>query len=150
MIASGQGPQETYTISQFIAMKDSDQITYNNYSILQQSLTEPSVYYSIENVIYDYMDELKSYRKLLTLSDLDKKTYQFKPKLLAHNIYGSTEMYFIILALNGMCSIKEFNLIDDTIWAIYPSDLKNLLNTIYRAEASRLQLNRSTVGLSES
>lgn len=150
MNVSSISTDTTYTLSQFIALKDSDQITYRNYSILQQSLTDPSIVYSMDNIIYQYMDELKQYRKLVMVSDIDRLKYAFKPKLLAYDIYGSTEMYFILLAINGMCNVKEFTLEDKTFWGIAPNDLNTLLNNIYRAEAEHLSINRANLGITES
>lgn len=148
--SKSSSPDTTYTISQFISMKDNDNITYKNFSILQRSSKEPNIMYSIENVIYDYMEEIKQYRKLVAVSDIDKIKYKYKPKLLAYDIYGSTETYFIIMALNGLHNIKDFDLRDNLFWALAPTDMQNLMNTICRAEAEHLTLNRNALGVSES
>ena len=131
-------------------MKSSDKVTYRNYSILQKSLDDPTIVYSINNIIYDYMDELKSYRKLVSVTENDKIKYKYKPKLLAYDLYGTTESYFIILALNGMCNVKEFDLKDNTFYALTPSDMTSLMSAIYRAEQNYITLNRNTLNISES
>lgn len=148
--SSSASVEETYTLSQFISMKDNDEITYRNFSILQKSITDPSMIYSIDNVIYDYLEEMKLYRKLVTVSDQEKIKYKYKPKLLAYDIYGSTEAYFILLAMNGMCNIKEFDLLDNTFWALSPTDMVTFLNTISKAESEYITLNRSNLGILES
>lgn len=150
MIKASSGPESTYTLSQFIALKDSDQITYRNFSILERSLSDPNIVYSINNVIYDYMDELKSYCKLVSVSDLDKIKYKYKPKLLSYEIYGSTEAYFMILAMNGMCNVKEFDLKDNIFKALSPSDMIRLINTIHKAESEHLKINRNRLNILES
>lgn len=148
--SSSTNVEETYTLSQFISMKDNDEMTYRNFSILQRSITDPTMIYSIDNVIYDYLEEMKLYRKLVTVSDREKIKYKYKPKLLAYDIYGSTETYFILLAMNGMCNIKEFDLLDNTFWALSPVDMVTFLNTISKAESNYITLNRSNLGISES
>lgn len=148
--SSSTSVEETYTLSQFISMKDNDEITYRNFSILQKSITDPTMIYSIDNVIYDYLEEMKLYRKLVTVSDQEKIKYKYKPKLLSYDIYGSTEAYFILLAMNGMCNIKEFDLLDNTFWALSPTDMVTFLNTISKAESEYITLNRSNLGILES
>lgn len=148
--SSSTNVEETYTLSQFISMKDNDEITYRNFSILQKSITDPTMIYSIDNVIYDYLEEMKLYRKLVTVSDQEKIKYKYKPKLLSYDIYGSTEAYFILLAMNGMCNIKEFDLLDNTFWALSPTDMVTFLNTISKAESEYITLNRSNLGILES
>ena len=150
MILASAGPAETYTLDQFISMKNSDKITYRNYSILQPSLDDPSIVYSVDNIIYSYMDELKSYRKLVSVSELEKIKYRYKPKLLAYDCYGSTEIYFVLLAINNMCNIKEFDLKDNTFWGLTPSDMVELMNSIYRAEQQYITLNRNALHISET
>lgn len=150
MILASTGPAETYTLNQFIAMKSSDKMTYRNYSILQRSMDDPSIVYSIDNIIYSYMDEIKSKCKLVAVTELEKLKYRYKPKLLAYDCYGSTELFFVLLAVNNMCNIKEFDLKDNTFWGLSPADLTELMNTIYRAEQQYITLNRNTLGISGS
>lgn len=138
-------PEKTYTIEDFISMRTSDNITYYNYSILRQSTVNDRITYSEDNIIYGYLDELKEKRQLLVLSDTEILKYKYKPKLLAYDIYGSTEIYFVILALNGMCSIKEFDLYDGKIYALYPSDMSNYMTYIYSAEQEYIKLNRASL-----
>lgn len=143
-------PNRTYSLESFINLKDSEPISYKKYSILEQSITEPNVMYSIDNIIYPYMDEINQMRKIVTLTDKEILRYKFKPKLFAYDVYGSTEIYFVILAMNGMYGIKEFTLEDKQLYALRPSDMNSLMNTIYNAETEYLSLNRSTLGITES
>lgn len=143
-------PNETYTLSQFIALKDMDSVTYSKYAVFEQSLTEPDMIYAIDNVIYTYMDELKSLKKCVVVSEEEKMKYAYKPKLLAFDIYGSVETYFVILAMNGMCNLKEFTLEQNRFYALTPSDMVNMMNSIYNAERDYLSKNRNNVGISQS
>lgn len=143
-------PTETYTLSQFIALKDMDSMTYSKYAVFEQSLTEPSMVYAIDNVIYTYMDELKDLRKLVRISENERIKYAYKPKLLAYDIYGSTETYFVILAVNGMCNLKEFDLSNYLFYALTPQDMVTTMNSIYNAERDYLSKNRKNLSISES
>ena len=128
-------PQETYTLAQFISLRDADKIVYQRYAVMERSITYPTMVYAIDNV-------------RVTLDE--KMKYQYKPKLLAYDIYGSTESYFMILALNGMCNLKEFSLEDRKFYALTPADLSTFMSSIYNAESKFLQMNRVNLEIYES
>ena len=58
-------PQETYTLDQFISLRDADKITYVKYSVLERSLDHPEMVYSIDNVIYNYLDIINKLKKTM-------------------------------------------------------------------------------------
>lgn len=139
-------PQHTSTVEEFIEAGYSDEMTYYNFSILFKSATQKNIILSSTNIIYDYMDELKSSAVTITMSDDDYVKYKYKPKLFCYDIYGSTELYFVIMALNGICDIKDFT--KKTIKALYKNDMFELLNQIYNAETDYIDKNR--IELNES
>jgi len=134
-------PEKTVTIEEFIEMGAADEITYHNFSILAKFVDENSeIQYAITNVIYDYMEDLLSRAVTLELSNDDFTKYKYKPKLLAYDIYNTTELYFVILALNGMCDIKDFT--KKKLKMLYYADMQDLLNQIYAAESEHIKYNR--------
>ena len=143
-------PQLTYTLNQFIALKDVDRIVYRRYSIMQRSLTNEELLYCIDNVIYTYMDEMKKKRKIVSVTESERIKYAYKPKLLGYDVYGSTELFFILLALNGMCNMKQFDLIERKFFALTPQDCAQFMSDIYNAEGDYLKLNRTSLGVYES
>lgn len=143
-------PQLTYTLNQFIALKDVDRIVYRRYSIMQRSLTNEELLYCIDNVIHTYMDEMKKKRKIVSVTESERIKYAYKPKLLAYDVYGSTELFFILLALNGMCNMKQFDLVERKFFALTPQDCAQFMSDIYNAEGDYLKLNRTSLGVYES
>lgn len=143
-------PQLTYTLNQFIALKDVDRIVYRRYSIMQRSLTNEEMIYCIDNVIYTYLDEMKSKRKLVSVTESERIKYAYKPKLLSYDVYGTTELFFILLAMNGMCNLKQFDLSERTFFALTPQDCSTFVNDIYNAESAYIQLNRTNIEVYES
>lgn len=143
-------PQDTYTLDQFIALRDSDKITYVKYSILSRSLEHEEMVYTIENVIYNYLDIINKLKKTVVVSQNEKIKYQYRPKLLSYDIYGSTETYFMILACNGTCNMKDFSLEEMKFYALTPGDLSSLMSSIYSAESRYLTMNRSNLEIYES
>lgn len=143
-------PQETYTLDQFISLRDADKITYVKYSILERSLDHPEMVYAIDNVIYKYLDIINRLKKTVIVDQDQKIKYQYKPKLLAYDVYGSTESYFVLLACNGMCNLKSFTLEEMKFYALTPGDLSSLMSSIYSAESRYITMNRTNLEIYES
>lgn len=134
-----------YTIDDFITLgKNSTSISYKRFSILSKSIVSPEILYAENNIIYDYIEEFKKLAEKVELSDSNYHKYAYKPKLLAYDLYESTEIYFIILALNGMYDIKDFN--KHTLNLLYRDDMLQLLSLIYNAESGYISANRKKVG----
>lgn len=102
-----QKPQNTYTIEQYINCQSDTLMCYYNSSFVDKV---GNVTYSSHNVVSDYLDELRSdnYCVLVELSDEQLAKYIYRPKLLCYDIYGNTELHFIILLINDMYSCKQF------------------------------------------
>ena len=103
-----QRPDKTYTIEQYVACQSDTVACYRNMSFTD--LYNGSEY-EIYNVISDYLEELRSedYSLTVELTNAQLDKYMYKPKLLCHELYNNTEVHFIILAINDMYSVKQFN-----------------------------------------
>lgn len=123
----------TFTLDQFADSKSSNSISYYSMSLLEKD-PQNNIEYDVFNVMSDYMNELKAMSKEVTLSESEYYTYRFKPKLLAHYLYGNGELYFIILWLNDMWSVKDFNL--KKVKLIKNSELADALSKINASEKS--------------
>ena len=123
----------TFTLDQFADSKSSNDISYYSMSLLERD-PNANIEYDVFNVVSDYMNELKEMSHSVTLTDTEYYTYRFKPKLLAKFLYGNTELYFIILWLNDMWSVKDFNL--RTIKLIKNTELAEALSKINASEKS--------------
>lgn len=119
-------------------MRDSDEITYYNYSILEYL---NGIEFFVTNLLYDYEDELNEMAVLVTLTDIERAKYRYKPYLLGYDLYGAEETEFILLMLNGIIDPKEFDF--KKIKAIRPSDLYAVLGRIQSVNETYLNNNRS-------
>lgn len=139
--------ENTYTIDQFIELgKSIGDIDYNKFSILSDRIdtnNDYSIIVALKNVIYDYEEELKKLSCTVELTIEELQKYRYKPKLLSYDLYGTVELYFIILFLNGTCDIKEFD--RRTIKLITKSKLFELLESIYNAETDYINSNRTKI-----
>lgn len=116
---------QTVTVQDFIAMRETDELTYYNYSIVEY-LHGYDMF--ITNILYDYEEELQELAVTLELTDVEKSKYRYKPFLLAFDIYGSSELKFIIMMLNGIIDPKEFDF--EKIKVIRYNDLQQILGRI--------------------
>ena len=123
----------TFTLDQFADSKSSNDISYYSMSLLEKD-PKTNIEYDVFNVVSDYMNELKDMSSTVVLSDKEYYTYRFKPKLLAKYLYGNTELYFIILWLNDMWSVKDFDLRE--IKLIKNTELAKALSNINASEKS--------------
>ena len=80
----------------------------------------------------DVCQDVKKTAAAVTLRDNEYYTYRFRPKLLADYVYGNGELYFIILMLNDIWSVKDFD--TRTVKLISKSDLSNALSSINASE----------------
>lgn len=93
------------------------------------------------------MDEIMEHRKICTFTKEEQLKYMYKPKLLSYDIYNSSEAYFIILAMNGMCNAKEFDLAEMKLNLLMPTDMANYMSQIANVEKEFINLNRTTQGV---
>ena len=130
-------PAKTYTLEQFITMKNTDNMTYNNFSIYGiidgQKILE-------SNLIDDYIDELNTISNIIQLSDEEYKKYKYSPDLLAYDVYGSTQLDFIVLAANDMIDPKYFNIRKMKLPTV--SRLREFLNSVYNSNSNWITKNR--------
>lgn len=134
-------PETTSTIESFISFKNSDKnIYYSNLSIFEKSIDGEQLLLSY-NVLNDYYDELMDSAVTVELTDAEFNIYQYNPKRLSLYLYDSTEYYYIILFINQMASVKEFN--KKKIKLIRPKALSNILSAIYSSEQSFLISNQN-------
>ena len=134
MIYSEISSHEAYSVSQFIALKDTDEVTYYNTSI--NNYIPGGIQFAIHNVLYDYEEEIQQSTVLLNLSDNEMTKYRFKPWLLSYDIYGSTELEFIIRMLNGYLQDYEFDF--QKIKVLRPNVLSNIIGRIISANSQFL------------
>lgn len=132
--------ETTSTIQEFISSAPSNSITYESTSFLEKFSTLTLVSYNIFN---DYLDEMLELSVSVTLSDEEYNRYVYRPKLLAYDVYGSTEIYFLILMLNNICNVKEFNF--RKVKMLRVEDLEKVISSVYNSEKYRLDLNRSKI-----
>lgn len=128
----------TYTIEDFINSSNSSDINYETTSLIQRINGYTMISYNIFN---DYIDELNDLAVYVTLTNEEYNKYLYRPKILSFDLYGSTELYFLILMLNNICNVKEFNF--KRLKLLKVDDLQKFISAVYNSEKNTLSLNRS-------
>lgn len=129
---------ETITVQDFIAMRNSDEITYYNFSIVEY-LNGYDMF--ITNVLYDYEEELRDLSVFIKLTDVERIRYKYKPYLFAYDLYGTREMAFIIMMLNGIIDPKEFDY--NKIRVLKYNELTTIINRIGAINEDYINKNKS-------
>lgn len=123
-------PANTTTIEDFIRAGKSVSLTYKDFSFLETMSNGTKV--SVLDVIHDYIEEIRRACSTIQLTDEEYRKYCYKPKLLCEAIYGNPELYFIILLINDMADVKEFN--KKTFKMLTRDNMSLLTSYIYNAE----------------
>lgn len=93
----------------------------------------------IYNVLDSYRDELISCAREFNINDITIPKYKFNPKRLAYDYYGTTDLFFIILYVNGLASAKEFTLANNKVKLIEKDNVAEILGTILGAEEANIK-----------
>lgn len=131
---------EYKSLEEFISSSTDNNITYFNLSFITRIKDGENSIEISRSILNDYIKELKAASVIVKMDELDFIKYAYKPELLAYDVYGNTELYFIILLLNGLSSPKEFNL--KKLKMLTKENCINYLNTIYNSEENVINTNR--------
>ena len=136
-------PAITYTLSEFIELGQQDDMTYENFSILR---VQNNIRFIEQNILDYYLEELsKLCEKVTEISQDDIVRYRYAPEILAYDVYGSTQLDFIVLMANGMIDYKDFDFKRDYLLLPKKYILKEFLSSVYNSEQSWISVNRSTI-----
>lgn len=138
MEKSRSNPARTYTLTDFVDIGRQDELTYGNFSTLFKK--DNNFSYVDQNILDYYIEELKGICKKVTkISSEEIAKYKYSPDLLAYDLYGSTQLDFILLLCNGIIDPKEFDFKKSYILVPPYEDLYNLLSSIYNSESTWLE-----------
>lgn len=132
--------KDTYNIEDFIKEGKKKTITHYNSSILG-SIENSDIEYPIQNVVYEYLDELNSLKTQYIMSNEEFNKYKMRPDLFCYDKYGTMDIEWVILAINNMMSPKDFSL--QTIYYIDPTYISKIIGMITNAENDYILANRN-------
>lgn len=131
--------KDTTTVELLISVgKVGNDPNYNKFSYKTNIKLEDgsTSVFPLYNVIWDYQEDMIKDAYTTRLTDNEFQRYKYKPKLLAADLYGNPEVYYIILILNDMMEEGEFD--SKIIKLLSRSDMQKYLTSIYNSEYMNL------------
>jgi hypothetical protein len=95
-----------------------------------------------DSILIPYDGELDTYRKSYTFTEEEYRKYKYNPWKVSYDVYGTTELWFLVLHANELYSAMEFDL--ETV-SMYTTDVKKLLNEIVAIEDNSIRKNQAEV-----
>ena len=95
-----------------------------------------------ESLLTQYRYFLKKHIVILTLTDEQYLNYRFKPKSLSYDLYGTIEMASMLLSINNVVSVSEF---DFKKVKVFDSGIKDFINEVLNKEKAKITANKSEV-----
>lgn len=94
--------------------------------------------FNIYSILDRYMDDLESLIEEIELNDKEYIRYKYQPKRLCVDLYDCADLAPLILKINNMTSILEFN--KQTV-RLFRTSIIDYLNEIIILENRRMNLN---------
>lgn len=128
--------EHTHTLQEFIAFgKAVDVFDYKRFCLIDKRNGTDVV---VHNVLDDYIEELKDRAIIITLTPKQIEEYRYNPKKLSYKLYGTTTLYYIILKINNLTSTHEFTIKNGTLLLFRPTDMKDILSSVYNSEKNMI------------
>lgn len=131
--------KNTHTVQEFISRgnQNRDHLGYYDFSYIEK---RDHIEYVVKNILDDYHNELMDLAREVKLADWVVRDYRGNPKKFSDYLYGTTRYWHIILRINGMASVHEFNLENHKLNLIEPADLETFMSKVYNTEKLPLQM----------
>lgn len=132
------------TIQEYIAKYNSEEVISSAFFLKQVFSTNNNkkMLVNFNNLILKYMPELKEIKVKITLTNEEYAKYKYNPKVLSYDIYGTTELWFLILEANELHSITQFN--SKTIY-LFRTDIVEKMTRILNLEAESINYNEEEI-----
>jgi hypothetical protein len=129
-------------ISELKRYAETTQLSYGHLH-LKSKIDKSNAIVNTEFIPLKYLDILKKDARTVTLSDEDYINYKYQPKKYCYDKYGTVELWVILLRLNNMTSIMDFN---KKTFKVPPSNTYRILNEILILERDNILKNEETIG----
>lgn len=132
------------TIKETIELGKELEITSNtlHYKKVITNSNNENFIFSISSIFDKYYELMKERTMVIELTDAEYRKYIYKPKLLSLDLYGTTELDFLLLRLNNMTSCIYFN---KQTFKVFDKDITTLLNEIMIHESTNYINNEVTI-----
>lgn len=102
------------------------------------------VVFPLFNIFDKYKDIIDNLCVSVTLTDDELYIYRYNPHALSLKLYGTVELWYLLLKLNKKVSAVDFT--DASIKILHPKNI-SILNSIILKEREHIESNRQTNGI---
>lgn len=128
------------TINSIQAFINDKPIISTDYATMSFTEERERIQFAVGNIVTDdYYPELKAKCVRVHLSDDDIMKYKYRPKMLAYDIYDNTELYYVILRVNDLYNVKDFNLSKKYIYLPSKKILKEFLADVHNFDIRNIR-----------
>ena len=128
------------TINSIQAFINDKPIISTDYATMSFTEERERIRFAVGNIVTDdYYPELKAKCVRVHLSDDDIMKYKYRPKMLAYDIYDNTELYYVILRVNDLYNVKDFNLSKKYIYLPSKKVLKEFLADVHNFDIRNIR-----------
>lgn len=86
-----------------------------------------------------YANEISSILHEVELTDYEYITYRFQPKLFCYHYYGTTELWSLLLKVNNMMSVAQF---DKKKIVMFSGEIFKIISEILILEDYNIKINK--------
>ena len=116
------------TIEELLDSVDESELNYRSlHSYIYIKNKGEHIKIPYDSILHNYLPFLKETAVTTDFSDMEKVKYQYKPKSLSYDLYGTTELLSVLLELNNMVSLLDLKT-DKPILVFDPNEVMELLN----------------------
>lgn len=119
------------TITELIEWGKNEEISYRNLhteAYINDLDNDRIIKIPLNNTMSAYRYFLDPYLIEFELHDEELQLYQFKPKSLSYKLYGTTELWALLLMINNCVSKIDFN--KKKIKVLDPKSIKSFINEV--------------------
>lgn len=137
--------EDTVSISELKNYDLTTEMSYSHFHLQSKIKTDTGdIIVNTEFLPLKYFDIFKRGARTITLTEEELMKYRYQPKLFCYDHLGSIELWALLLRLNNMTSITEFN---KATFKVPPINVMELLNEVLILESDNILKNKSSIEL---
>ena len=119
------------TIDDLIQWGKRQEVSYRNLSgnaLIENKMKNETIRIPLNSIMSEYRYFLEPYTVEIEINDEELVLYQFKPKSLSYKLYGTTELWAVLLMINNCISKIDFN--KKKIKVLDPKRIMSFINEV--------------------
>lgn len=119
------------TIDELISWGEDQEVSHRNLHTLLKitdEKTEDVIQVPLNDIMGDYRYFYSDYLIDVEMNDIEMDLYCYKPKSLSQKLYGTTELWSLLLSVNNCISKIDFN--KRKIKVLNPKRIKSFINEV--------------------